>query len=200
MSITTGIGLISGIDTATLIDQLLALESRPKINLQVRLANLQNQQSAFLDINARLLNLKTTSAGLRTDSVFRSILAASSDTNVLNANPVLGGNAQPGTFSFLVKQLVSTSQKITTGFTDTGSTPVGLTKLSFELGNGFVVNDTELADINAGTGVARGKIQITDTTGITTVDLTTATTVGEVIESINSSGANVTATSAASDE
>ncbi|MCH7797001.1 MAG: flagellar filament capping protein FliD [Planctomycetes bacterium] len=193
MSITTGIGLISGIDTATLIDQLLALESRPKINLQVRLANLQNQQSAFLDINARLLNLKTTSAGLRTDSVFQSILAASSDTNVLNANPVIGGRAQPGTFSFLVKQLVSTSQKITRGFTDTGLTPVGLTKLSFELGNGFVVNDTELADLNAGNGVARGKIQITDTTGTTTVDLTTATTVGEVIESINSSGANVTA-------
>ena len=187
MSITTGIGLISGIDTATLIDQLLALESRPKINLQVRLANLQNQQSAFLDINARLLNLKTTSAGLRTDSVFQSILAASSDTNVLNANPVIGGRAQPGTFSFLVKQLVSTSQKITRGFTDTGLTPVGLTKLSFELGNGFVVNDTELADLRAGIGVARGKIQITDSAGNTaTIDLTTVTTIGEVLDAINS--------------
>ncbi len=40
-TITTGIGLISGIDTATLIDNLIALEARGKTGLQVRLAVLQ---------------------------------------------------------------------------------------------------------------------------------------------------------------
>ena len=39
-SITTGIGLISGIDTAALIDSLITLESRGKFLLQERVVNL----------------------------------------------------------------------------------------------------------------------------------------------------------------
>ena len=89
MSITAGIGLISGIDTATLIDQLIALESIPKVNLQLRLADLQTKQSALLDINARLLNLKTTAAGLRTASVFQSITALSTAPDFLTATPII---------------------------------------------------------------------------------------------------------------
>ena len=187
MTISSGIGLISGIDTATLINQLIALESIPKVNLQLRLADLQTKQAALLDINARLLNLKTSAAGLRTASVFESIIATSSDPDFLTASPIIGGGAQPGSYSFLVKQLVSTSQKISRGFTDTNTTPVGLTQLTFELGQGFVSKDTDLADLNAGDGVARGKITITDREGNTaTIDLTTATTIGEVLSAINS--------------
>ncbi len=187
MSISAGIGLISGIDTATLINQLIALESIPKVNLQLRLADLQTKQQALLDINARLLNLKTTAAGLRTASVFESIITTSSNPDFLTASPIIGGAAQPGSYSFLVKQLVSTSQKISRGFIDTNTSPVGLTQLSFELGQGFVSNDTALADLNGGLGVARGKITITDTDDNTaTIDLTTATTVGEVLSAINS--------------
>jgi len=186
MSISAGIGLISGIDTATLIDQLISLQAIPKTNLQLRLANLQTQQSALLDINARLLNLKTTAGGLRTANVFESITTPSTDDSVLTASPIIGGAAQPGSYSFLVKQLVSSSQKLSRGFTDTNSSPVGLTQLSFELGNGAVVNDTQLADLNADAGVARGKITIKDTDDNTaTIDLTTATTLGEVLTAIN---------------
>jgi flagellar hook-associated protein 2 len=190
-ALTTGIGLISGIDTASLIDALIALESGGKVNLQTRLARLQSQQTALLDINARLLNLKNTSVGLRTNSVFQSAAATSSDANVLTATA--SGAVQPGSFFFLVKQIVSNSQKVSRGFTDADTTPVGLTSLSFELGNGRLSTDTELAELNAGTGVARGKIIITDGDGDTTVDLSTATTINEVLDAINNSGADVIA-------
>ena len=53
MSITTGVGLISGIDTASLIDQLIALESRPKLFMQARIAALTSQQASLLDINGQ---------------------------------------------------------------------------------------------------------------------------------------------------
>ncbi len=191
-SLTTGIGLISGIDTATLIDQLIALEGRGKVNLQLRLASLQSQQTALLDINARLLNLKTSSKGLRIDNTFDAALATSSKASVLTAAAT--GAAQPGSYSFLVKQLVSTSQKLSKGFTNTDTTPLNLSSLSFELGKGFVTTDTELADLRGGIGVARGKITITDGAASTTVDLSAATTIGEVINAINNSGADVTAT------
>ncbi|MHC4065373.1 MAG: flagellar cap protein FliD N-terminal domain-containing protein, partial [Planctomycetota bacterium] len=150
-TLTTGIGLISGIDTASLIDSLITLESGPKLTLQNRLSLLQSQQSALLDINARLLNLKNTSAGLRTNNVFQSALATSSDDEVLTATA--SGSVQPGSYSFLVKQIVSNSQKVSRGFTDTDTTPVGLTSLRFELGNGKLSTDYELAELNGATGV-----------------------------------------------
>ena len=53
-SITTGIGLISGIDTASLIDALITLASGPKFNLQTRLAVLQSQQTALMGVLGQL--------------------------------------------------------------------------------------------------------------------------------------------------
>ncbi|MCH8004827.1 MAG: hypothetical protein IH888_01195, partial [Planctomycetes bacterium] len=78
-TITTGIGLISGIDTATLIEQLLALASRPKVALQGRVATLQSQKAALLDINSRLLSFKNLARGLRVNNVFAAATATSSD-------------------------------------------------------------------------------------------------------------------------
>jgi flagellar capping protein FliD len=57
--ITTGTGVFSGIDSRSLIDQLLAVEARPRALAQQRVAQLQQQQTAYLDINTRLLNIKT---------------------------------------------------------------------------------------------------------------------------------------------
>ncbi|MHC4990284.1 MAG: flagellar filament capping protein FliD [Planctomycetota bacterium] len=183
-SLTTGIGLISGIDTASLIDALITLESGPKINLQNRLAVLQSQQTALMDISARLLNLKTTSAGLRANSVFQSALASSSDSEVLTAAAT--GAVQPGTYSFLVKQIVSNSQKVSRGFTDADTTPVGLTSLTFEFGHGKLSTNTDLGDLNGATGVRRGDIVITDSDSNTsTIDLRSATTINEVLDAIN---------------
>ena len=190
-TITTGIGLISGIDTATLIDNLIALESRGKFALQRRLALLQARRTSLLDINARLLNLKSASSSFRLSNIFDSALATSSDANILRATAT--GAAQPGTFKFIVKQLVSNSQRLTKGFADRDTTPIGLTSLSFEFGNGRVSSNTDLSELNGGTGVARGKIEIKDSKGTTKVDLGTATTINDVLDKINSSGANVVA-------
>ncbi|MEO0631415.1 MAG: flagellar cap protein FliD N-terminal domain-containing protein, partial [Planctomycetota bacterium] len=80
--ITSGIGLVSGIDTASLIQQLLAVESRPQQLAQVRLAQLQSQQAAFLDINTRLGGLQSAARSFRTENTFSSASATSSDEDV----------------------------------------------------------------------------------------------------------------------
>ncbi len=189
--IQAGVGLISGIDTANLIQQLMALEARGKIPLQTRVAQLQSQQSSLLDISARLLSLKSSAAGFRTNLVFDRALAASSDESVLTATATA---AQPGVFNFTVKQLVSNSQKLSKGFADSTVAPAGLGSLSFEFGKGKLSTDTDLLVLNGGEGVRRGKIVIDDGTATnTTVNLSTATTIGEVLKAINESGANVTA-------
>ncbi len=185
-TITTGIGLISGIDTASLISQLIALEARGKIPLQTKIASLKAKQFALMDINTRLLNLKTASKSFRADSIFKAALASSSNDEILTATA--GKLAQPGRFTFIVKQLVTASQKLSKGYADRNTTPLSLTSLSFEFGKGIVGPDTELIDLNGGAGVDRGKIIITDQNGDQgTIDLTDVTSIDEVLDRINSS-------------
>src|SRR5690606_3745553 len=192
-SITTGIGLISGINTAQLIEGLLAIEARGKTNLQTRVATLQAQRTAVMDINARLLNMKTASRAVRLDKIIHATLASSSNEEILSATAAK--NAQPGSFQFIVRQLVSTSQQLSRGFADRATTPLGLTSMSFEFGRGGLAVDRNLEELNGGNGVARGKIVITDRSGAQeTIDLTDVATLNEVIERINSaSTVNVTA-------
>ena len=105
------------------------------------------------------------------------------DETVLTAT---ASGAQPGSYAFLVKQLVSNSQQLSRGFADRDTTPVGMTSVSFELGKGKVSTQTQLADLNGGEGVRRGKINITDTAGQTAeIDLSTATSIDEVLDAIN---------------
>ncbi len=185
-TITTGIGLISGIDTASLISQLIALEARGKIPLQTKIAFLKAKQFALMDINTRLLSLKTASKSFRADSIFKAALASSSNDDILTASA--GKLAQPGRFTFIVKQLVTASQKLSQGYADRNTTPLSLTSLSFEFGKGFVGPDTELADLNGGAGIDRGKIIITDKSGDQgTIDLADVTSINEVLDRINNS-------------
>ncbi len=107
-TITTGVGLISGIDTATLIDNLIALEARGKIGLQARLVSLQAQKTALLDINSRLLNFKNIARSFRLDSIFKSALASSSNSDILTA--IASAKSVPGTFTFIVKQTTGGQQ------------------------------------------------------------------------------------------
>lgn len=182
--ITTSIGLISGIDTGTLIEQLIAVESRPKVLAINRQAKLQAEQSAFLGLNSLLLALKSASAKFSTDRIFRAKSAASSDESVLTASATFA--AQQGSYTFLVDRLVSTSQYLTSGFADRDSTGLGLSEISFEYGKGRLETETTLSSLNNGNGVARGKIKITDSTGAAaTIDLSRAVTVQDVLDAIN---------------
>ncbi len=183
-TITTGIGLMSGIDTAALIDALITLESGSKNKLQNRIITLQSQQAAMIDINAKLLSFKNIAKSLKSQSIFQSAQATSSNESVFTAFAT--SQAQPGSFSFTIKQLAAFSQKLSKGFADANTTPVGLDFLSFNFGKGNIDRDRLLSELNGGQGVAAGKITITDKAGATaTIDLTDVTTLGEAIDRIN---------------
>jgi len=183
-TITTGVGLISGIDTATLIEQLLALESRGKITLQQRAAGLKAQQTALLDINARLLNLQTAVKKFRQSDIFQSAQARSSHESIMTA--VASAGAVPGSYNFFVDRLVQTSQQMSRGFADLNTTGIGLTEMSFEFGRGKLTRDQELSELNGGGGVRRGKIVIRDASGAqATIDLSKTVSIQEVLDQIN---------------
>ena len=183
--ISSSVGLISGLNTADLISQLMAIESQPMELLQDRVDVISAERTAFMDLSARLLSLKNTIQGFAEAEFFQNFRATSSNTDVLTA--VAGENATLGSFGFQVHSLVANHSLISQGFADADSTPVGAGTITLEMGNGFLNPATDLELLNGGDGVRRGKIEITDLAGNSAkIDLTAVLSVEDVLEAINS--------------
>src|SRR3954452_12252564 len=102
--ITSTTGLISGLKTADIIDQLMALEARPKNLLQTRIDAANGQKLAFTDLSTRLTSLRINAQTLKKPSTFTAAAATSSNEDVLSATAGLG--ALPGSYQFQVARLV----------------------------------------------------------------------------------------------
>lgn len=193
--ITTGTGLVSGLDINNIVEQLIAIEQRPKQLVEKRNSVIQSQQVAFQDINARLLSLKNSADSISKPRAFNETSSSSSNESVVSVSS--GTGATPGTYNFTVSRLVAAQQSITRGFKDANSTPIAPEggTLSFDRGESRLDSETRVSALNGGAGVNRGYIRITDRAGATAaVDLRSVVSVDDVIEKINTaSGINVIA-------
>jgi len=104
-SITAG-GLITGIDTNTLISQLMQLDRQPVIRLQDRISTLETQRSAIRDLRTTLTTLRNRLQDFRLNSVFDAFKAATSEDTVLTST-ISGSNPVVGSFEVDVTQLAS---------------------------------------------------------------------------------------------
>ena len=183
--ITSGVGLISGINTTDIINQLISLEQAPKTQLQARKDTVSAQKDAYAGIITQLTDLQTAGKAFERPTTFTASKAESSDKNVLTATT--GASAAVGSYQFQVARLVTSQQSVTAGFADTSAT-VGAGNLTIELGGGDLGAATPLSQLNGGTGVRRGLFRITDRAGKTAViDTTSAVTLDDVIRKINTS-------------
>jgi len=118
-SITFG-GLASGIDTNSIIDQLIQIERRPILLAQNRLAQVQQRSDAFGMIASTMSNLLTRAQALAKPETYSarstSVLAKQEDGNKVQAAATAG--AAVGTYSITVSALASAT-------TAAGSAPVG---------------------------------------------------------------------------
>src|SRR5690348_14980706 len=108
--ITSGVGLVSGINSADIIDQLMKLESKPKDLLQARIDSTNTRKLAYADLITRLSGLRLTAQPLKKPSTFQSATATSNDEDVLTATATAG--AAVGTYQFQVARLVTTQQAV----------------------------------------------------------------------------------------
>lgn len=193
--ITTGVGLVSGLDINSIVEQLIAIEARPKNLVEQRNEVLRSQQVAFQDINARLLALKGSADSVSGTTSFSGTTSSSSDESIVSVSSGVG--ATPGTYQFTVGRLVAAQQSITRGFQDANATAVAPNggTLTFDRGEARLDSETRLSTLNGGEGVSRGYIRITDRSGATSlVDLRAVVSVNDVIDRINTStGTNVLA-------
>lgn len=96
-------GMISGLDTEQLIQQLMALERRPITLMKQKMSRIEEQQSAWRDVNTRLSNLESKLKELLDDDLFTGMKASSSAEAVATASARPG--AAPATYRLEVKQL-----------------------------------------------------------------------------------------------
>src|SRR3954471_2542293 len=184
--ITSGVGLASGLPTKDIIDQLMALEARPKTLLQARIATTNSQKLAYTDLAARLTGLRLSATAFKKSATFQQATASSSDQSILTATAAAG--ASKGTFQFQVARLVSAQQSVSAGFADTSSQKVGAGTLTIEMGGGEISSPTLLSTLNGGDGGARGAFRITDRSGRTgVIDISAAYSLDDVVRKINTS-------------
>jgi flagellar hook-associated protein 2 len=133
---TTGLltskGVGSGLDVATLVNQLVAAKKAPQQNqITSQAASANTQLSALGQINAALSALQSAMASISDGSAFSAHNVTSSDTDVLNATAT--GNAVAGNYKIEVTQLASALKASSGAFTDS-STQIGTGTLTITVG------------------------------------------------------------------
>ncbi len=183
-TVSSGIGLISGLNIQQLVDSLIATRSRPVDLLKSRIQQGTAVRTAYLDLSARLLALKSTFSKLNSTDAFRAAEATSSNENTLTATA--GTSATPGSYVFTVRSLAASQQLISSGFASRDASFLTPGRLTFERNDARLDRGTALGSLNGGAGVRTGKIRITDRAGGSAqIDLTTAQSVSDVLTAIN---------------
>jgi flagellar hook-associated protein 2 len=124
-------GLATGLDTAALVDQLVALERVPANKLAGRKSDAGRRQSIVSDLITKLTALKTARTSLDTPSEVRAVTASSSDPKVVVTG---SGSAQPGQLAIRVGTLARTQTSVSTPFASATDAIGGAGTLGIKLG------------------------------------------------------------------
>lgn len=105
-------GLLSGIDTSTLIAQLMAIEKRKLTIYQDRIDKWDEKKNALSDIESKLSALRTTVQDLSDAEKLRAFNITSSDTDKVTAEAT--SSAYEGNHTVVVNQLATANRWVHT--------------------------------------------------------------------------------------
>ncbi|MEM9353553.1 MAG: flagellar filament capping protein FliD [Planctomycetota bacterium] len=182
--ITSNVGLASGLDIQSTVDQLMQLNAIPRDNLFNRTEALKSEQVAVTTLSARLATVQFDLGKLNSTSLYSSRQVVSSNESVLSLSVDSDATPPVGSFSVRTVQTASSQQLVSQRF-DADDIDLGTGSFSFGVG-GFVDEGASLDSIRSGEGFDRGQIRITDRSGESAViDLSTARSVDDVLDAIN---------------
>lgn len=127
-------GLISGLNTSSIIDGLVQLQQRQVARLTQQKQTIVGQQTSFKGVEARLLTLRSSLSRLNRSvaSVFDARQTTVSDESLLSATA--GSGAQVGSFSLKVNSLAAAHQLGSNGFSS-GSAAITQGTLEIKVGD-----------------------------------------------------------------
>ncbi len=191
-------GLVSGFDTSSIVESLMAIEKKPFAKLEVKKQTEELKLQAYQAVNTYLLKFRTSMSTLSASKLWNSKTAASSNDKSLGATA--SQYAVQGTYSFKVAQLATAAQSMTKGFAsktapladiknaegDTVNEKIG--SISLNSSKTRVDNSALLEELNGGKGIYRGSIRVTDgSNNSSVIDLSSCSTMDDVVSAINNS-------------
>lgn len=165
-------GLISGLDSNSIISQLMQIERQPITRIQQRITALEQQRTAIRGLRTQLLTLRSRAQDFRFNTVFNQYQAASSDEKVVTST-ASGENPVAGSYTIDVTRLASATVANSNGTLGSAIDPA------------VALNSSGLAEDVTGTKFTINGVQFT-------VDPATQS-LNDVIGMINGSAAGVTA-------
>ncbi len=173
-------GLGSGLDTDSIISQLISIERRPINLIQRRQATLEQQKGVLNSINSSLMSLQSSAESLATDDAF-SIVNASSDASS-RVSVDASNEAAAGNFGVEVMELAKARRLSSRSFSSLSD--------SLNLSGEFVVNGKGIElDTDDGLLDIRDKINSADA-GITAQLLTVSSGDSRLILTADEVGSN----------
>lgn len=168
MSTITFSGLSSGLDTASMIEQLVNVERMGATTATTRKSNLDTQKSIVNSLSAGLSTLATATRALDLDSEIKPRAATSSDSRVSVA---ASAGAVPGVHDVRVKSLATSQVTQSRAFASTAAGVLGTGSVDITVGGvtksvSWTAADT-LGDVasrinNADAGVNASVVQVND--------------------------------------
>jgi flagellar hook-associated protein 2 len=148
MSGTTTIsGVISGLDTSNILDQLRQAAQVPVLRLQAQKQTASAKIAAWQSLNTSLLSLKETVSALALYRTFSEKLASSSNEALVSATA--SSSAAAGDYSFIVNSLAAAHRVVSQGYA-AETDQVGEGTLSIGVGTASPV----VIQVEAGTTLA----------------------------------------------
>ena len=130
-------GLMSGLDTDSIVSQLMSVERRPVMLLQQKEAAYQAKITAIGVVKSALSDLQKSVADLKSPDGFINFDTDSSNTDILEAS--VDGDVQIGTYNITVQSLASEQHLRGAAFT-ASDTEVGTGTLTIQVGSNDAVD------------------------------------------------------------
>ena len=182
-TISTGVGLYSGIDIAGLVDSLIEAQSGTVTRLEERVSVLEAENTAVKLLEANVLSISTAAQELGRASTFEAFQVDVSDSSVLNVTA--DSSATPGRYVFQSIRQATTHQLRSRGFANADQQAIGSGTLTIS-STGNLHRSTLLDALNSGEGIRQGTIRVTDRSGASAdIDLSNAYSIDDVLSAIN---------------
>jgi flagellar hook-associated protein 2 len=176
MPAITSLGIGSGVDVNTMVNQLVALESRPLTQLQTQARSLQTQVSSYGQLSSLFGSLQTAAGKLTGTGLWNQSKASSADESVVQV--VGGSSAAPGSYAVSVDRLASNQTVAAAASLPSSGALVGSGSLTLQIGR------WEQPPLNFVPRVGRDPVEVVVAAGDTLATLR---------DKINATGAGVTA-------
>lgn len=155
-------GLSSGLDTTSLINDLMRIEAAPQTLLKSRVAAVQSRISALQGLNASVADLATKAAKFSAPKAWDLYTASSTSAKV---TATVSSGATAGAIAFTVSSLAQKQTSVSAAMTEWPDSPAVLTVVVGGVSKEITAKSTSLDDVvsainSAGAGVTASKVSV----------------------------------------